>query len=88
MTSKENDYVIMKVINFVLDSPARKMKAKNKIMYYLYFKNNPTALMFENNQILYMRFQCIDVYGCPKLLDMGRDFTHFKSCRFSPFVID
>ena len=26
--------------------------------------------MFKNNQILYMRFQCIDVYGCPKLLDM------------------
>ena len=27
--------------------------------------------MFEKNQILYMRFQCIDMYGCPKLLDMG-----------------
>ena len=26
--------------------------------------------MFKNNQILYMRFQCTDVYGCPKLLDM------------------
>ena len=26
--------------------------------------------MFEKNQILYMRFQCIDMYGCPKLLDM------------------
>ena len=34
LTSKENDYVITKVINFVLDSPARKMKAKNKIMHY------------------------------------------------------
>ena len=49
------------------------MKAKNKIMHYLYLKNNPTALMFENNQILYMRFQCIDMYGCPKLLDMPSD---------------
>ena len=29
---KENDYVIAKVINFVVDSPARKMKAKNKRM--------------------------------------------------------
>ena len=47
------------------------MKAKNKIMHYLYLKNNPTALLFENNQILYMRFQCIDMYGCPKLLDMN-----------------
>ena len=46
------------------------MKAKNKIMHYLYLKNNPTALMFENNQILYMRFQCIDMYECPILLDM------------------
>ena len=27
--------------------------------------------MFEKNQILYMRFQCIDMYGCPKLLDMN-----------------
>ena len=26
--------------------------------------------MFKNNQILYIRFQCTDVYGCPKLLDM------------------
>ena len=38
LTSKENDYVITKVINFVLDSPARKMKAKNKIMHFLYLK--------------------------------------------------
>ena len=36
--SKENDYVITKVINFVVDSPARQMKAKNKIMHYLYLK--------------------------------------------------
>ena len=48
------------------------MKAKNKRMHYLYFKINPTALMFINNQILSMRFQCTDVYGCPKLLDMGK----------------
>ena len=34
--------------------------------------NNPTALMFLKNQILYMSFQCTDVYGCPKLLDMVR----------------
>ena len=27
--------------------------------------------MFKNNQILYMSFQCTDVYGCPKLLDMN-----------------
>ena len=27
--------------------------------------------MFKNNQILYMCFQCTDVYGCPKLLDMS-----------------
>ena len=33
---KENYYVIAKVINFVVDSPARKMKAKNKRMHYLY----------------------------------------------------
>ena len=26
--------------------------------------------MFKNNQILYMRFQCTDVYGCPKFLAM------------------
>ena len=26
--------------------------------------------MFEKNQIFYMSFQCTDVYGCPKLLDM------------------
>ena len=26
--------------------------------------------MFEKNQILYMTFQCTDVYGCPKFLDM------------------
>ena len=26
--------------------------------------------MLENNQMLYMSFQCTDVYGCPKLLDM------------------
>ena len=26
--------------------------------------------MFKNNQILCMRFQCTDVYGCPKLLDI------------------
>ena len=43
------------------------MKAKNK---RIILKINPTALMFKNNQILYMRFQCTDVYGCPKLLDM------------------
>ena len=61
-------YVIAKVINFVVDSPARIMKAKNKIMHYIYY---PTALMLENNQIHYMRFQCIDVYGCPQLLDHG-----------------
>ena len=66
--SKEYYYVIAKVINFVvINSLARKMKTKNKKMHYI---NNPTALIFENNQILYMRFQCTDVYGCPKLLDM------------------
>ena len=27
--------------------------------------------MFEKNQILYMTFQCTDVYGCPKFLDMA-----------------
>ena len=33
---EEYYYVIAKVINFVVDSPARKMKAKNKRMPYLY----------------------------------------------------
>ena len=46
------------------------MKAKNKRMIIYILKINPTALMFKNNQILYIRFQCTDVYGCPKLLDM------------------
>ena len=68
---KENYHVIAKVINFVVDSPARKMKAKNKKMHFFDKKNKyPTVLMSENNQILYIRFQCTDVYGCPKLLDM------------------
>ena len=40
-------------------------------MIYI-LKNNPTAFMFLKNQILYMSFQCTDVYGCPKLLDMLR----------------
>ena len=44
-------------------------------MHYLYCKNYPTALMFKNNQILYMRFQCTDVYGCPKLLDMRQQMV-------------
>ena len=59
---KENYYVIAKVINFVVDSPARKMKAKNKRMHI------PTALMFENNIHVFSMYT--DVYGCPKLLDM------------------
>ena len=38
--------------------------------------------MFKNNQILYMRFQCTDVYGCPKLLDMSFSLDRV------PFVSD
>ena len=38
--------------------------------------------MFKNNQILYMRFQCTDVYGCPKFLAMNRlRNTIFSACQ-------
>ena len=42
-------------------------------MKVLYSPKFPRVLRkpgVKNNQILYMRFQCTDVYGCPKLLDM------------------
>ena len=48
--------------------------------------------MFEKNQIFYMSFQCTDVYGCPKLLDMhimelhcpGMEMCSFKHQSFFP----
>ena len=36
--------------------------------------------MFKNNQILYMRFQCTDVYGCPKFLAMLCNLEKVLSC--------
>ena len=42
--------------------------------------------MFEKNQILYMRFQCIDMYGCPKLLDM-QWFSFFVEALDDAFLL-